>query len=239
MLGHGEIGRHLVELHGLHARRLVLAGADDVILDGVVDLVVGDDRRRHADRGKRLGPDRRALHAHLETLDLGQRAHGLVDEDVAHAATGIADQHDVGLLRDLVGHRLQEVGIEHLVPVIEVAEQEGRVDERRCLRERRHVRWRDDAVVHRLALGHVLEILLLETQRGVLVQVEVDRLAVILLGELLELDERLGEGVVVVELHRAVERDGLRLRPADAGKAGADAKGGCAETGENRSASHG
>ena len=138
-------------------------------------------------------------------------AHRLVDEDVAHAAAGIADQHHVGLLGDLVGDRLQEVGVEHLVPVVEIAEQERRVDEGRRLGEGRHVRRRDDAVVDRLALRHVLEILLLEAERGVLVQDEVDRLAVILLDQLLELDQRLGEGVVVVELHGAVERDG-RLR---------------------------
>ena len=187
---------------------------------------------------KVLRPDRRALHAHLQALDVGEAAHRLVDEDVARAAAGIADQHHLGLLGDLVGDRLQNIGVEHLVPVIEIAEQERRIDEGRRLGEGRHVRRRDDAVVDRLALRHVLEILLLEAERGVLVQVEVDRLAVILLGQLLELDERLGEGVVVVELHGAVERDG-GLRLQDAGKAGAERDRRRAQAGKNRSAFHG
>ena len=212
MLGHGEIGRHLVELHGLHACRLVLAGTDDIVLDGVVDLAVGNDRRRHAGGRERARPDRRALHAHLEPFDVGQRAHRLVDEDVAHAAAGIADQHHVGFFCDLIGDGCQHVGIQHLVPVVEVAEQEGRIDERRGLREGRHVRWGDDAVVDGFALRHVLEILLLQSERGVLVQHEINRLAVVFLDQFLEADERLGKSVVVVELDRAVEGDVLRLR---------------------------
>ena len=39
-------------------------------------------------------------------------------------------------------------------------------------------------------------------------QREIDRLAVILLDQLFEPDQRLGEGVIVVELHGAVQRDG-------------------------------
>jgi hypothetical protein len=103
----------------------------------------------------------------------------------------------------------QHVGVEHLVPVIEVAEQERRVDERRGARERRHVRRRNDRVVDRLALVHVGEVVLLQAELAVLVQHEVDRLAVVLLHQLLEAGQRLGEGVLVVELRRAVQRDGL------------------------------
>ena len=40
-------------------------------------------------------------------------------------------------------------------------------------------------------------------------QHEVDRLAVVFLHQLLELHQRLVEGVIVVELHGAVERDDL------------------------------
>ena len=71
--------------------------------------------------------------AHLERLQLLHVLHRLVDEDVARAAAGVADQHHVGLLRDLVGDRLEDVLVEHRVPVREVAEQERRVDERRRL----------------------------------------------------------------------------------------------------------
>jgi hypothetical protein len=192
------------------------AGRDDVVLDRVVDLVVGDDGRRHAGCLERPRPDRRALHTHFETLDLFERAEWFVDEDIPRTAAGIADQHDVGLLRDFVGDRLQQVGIQHLVPVCEIAEQEGCVDEGSCARERRHVRRRDDAVVDRAALRHVLEVLLLETERGVLVQHEIDRLAVVLLDQLLELDERLRERVIVIELHGTVQRQ-RRLRPHNCG----------------------
>src|SRR5262245_32807177 len=76
------------------------------------------------------------------------------------------------------------------------------------------MRGRDDAVVHGLALRHVLEILLLQPQRGILVQSEVDGLAVIFLHQLLETGQRLGEGMVVVELYGAVQRNRC-LRPKD------------------------
>ena len=230
MLGHREMRRDLVELHRLDARRLVLARRDHVVLDRVVDFVVGDDGRRHAGGLERAAPDRRALHAHLQRLDLGEVLHRLVDEDVARAAARIADQHDLGFFVDLVGDRLEQVGVEHLVPVREVAEQERRIDERRRLGEGRHVRRRHDRVVDRLALRHVLEILLLEPERGVAVQDEVDRLAVVFLDQLLELQQRLVEGVIVVELHRAVERDDLlRLRLR---RGGEDRKAECRDNGQ-------
>src|SRR5205085_12254314 len=92
---------------------------------------------------------------------------------------------------------------------LEIAEQERRIDERRRLGEGRHVRRRDDAVVDRDALVHVGEIVLLQAELAVAVEHELDRLAVVFLDKLLELDERLVEGVVVVELYRAVQRDRL------------------------------
>jgi hypothetical protein len=49
------------------------------------------------------------------------------------------------------------------------------------------------------------------------VQHEIDRLAVVLLHQFLEPHQRLGEGMIVVELNGAVERDDLlRLRRLDA-----------------------
>ena len=55
-----------------------------------------------------------------------------------------------------------------------------------ALRERRHVRRRHDPVVDRDALVHEREVVLLEAELAVLVQDEVDRLAVVLDDELLE-----------------------------------------------------
>ena len=209
MLGHGEVRRDLVELHLLDAGRLVLAGADDVVLDRVVDLVVGDHGRRHADRREGRAPDRRALHADLQALDLLEAAHLGVREDVARAAAGIADQQHARALLELIGDRLEEVGLQDRVPVVEVAEQERRVDERRRLREGRHVRRRDDGVVDRGALGHVLEILLLEAELAVQVHDELDRPVVVFLHQLLEPGHGPREGVLLVELRGAVQRDRL------------------------------
>jgi hypothetical protein len=145
----------------------------------------------------------------LRPLHFGQVADRLVGEDVARAAARVADQHHVAFRVDLVGDRLQRVGVDHLVPVVEIAEQERRVDEWRRLRERRHVRRRHNAVIDRDALVHVREVVLLEAELAVLVQHEVDGLAVVLDHELLELDERAREYVVVRELHCAVQRDRL------------------------------
>ena len=209
MLGHGEVRRDLVELHLLDAGRLVLAGADDVVLDRVVDLVVGDHGRRHADRREGRAPDRRALHADLQALDLLQAAHLGVREDVARAAAGIADQHHARALLELVGDRLEHVALQHRIPVVEIAEQERRVDERRRLREGRHVRRRDDRVVDRGALRHVLEILLLEAELAVQMHDELDVAVVIFLHQLLEPGHGPREGVVLVELRGAVQDDRL------------------------------
>ena len=226
VLRHREIGTDLVELHLLDAGSLVLARRDDAVLDGVVDLVVGDYGRRHADGREGAAPDRRPLHADLQPLHLGQVANRPVDEDVAHAAAGIADQHHVRLLRDLVGDRLEQIGVEHLVPVVEVAEQERRVDEGGGLGEGRHVRRRHDAVVDRDALIHVSEVVFLQPQLAVAVEHEVDRLAVILFDQLLEPEQRLVEGVIVVELHRTVQRHRLlsarRWRKGNNGGDGGD-----------------
>jgi hypothetical protein len=113
-------------------------------------------------------------------------------------------------LRDLVGDRLEHVLVEHLVPVREIAEQERRVDERRCLGEGRHVGGRNDRVVDRLALRHVLEILLLQAELAVLVEHEIDRLAArVFFQQLIEAHHRLGEGMLVVELRGAVQRQAL------------------------------
>ena len=128
-----EVRRDFVELHLLDARGLVLAGGDHAVLDRVVDLVVGNHGRRHARGLEGAAPDRRALDADLEAFSSCMFLHRLVDEDVARAAAGVADQHDVGLLRDLVGDRLEHVLVEHRVPVLEVTEQKRRVDERRRL----------------------------------------------------------------------------------------------------------
>ena len=209
MLRHVEVRADFVELHGFDARGLVLARLDHAVLDRVVDLVVGDHRRRHAGGAEGLAPDRGSLHTDLETPELRHVAHGLVGEDVPGATAGEADQHDVGFRGNLVGYGLQRVGIEHLVPVIEIAKQERRIDERGGFRERRHVRRRDDAVVDRDALVHVGEIVLLQAQLTILVQHEVDRLAVVLLDQFLEFHEGFGERMIVVELDRAVQCDRL------------------------------
>ena len=71
------------------------------------------------------------------------------------------------------------------------------------------MRWRDDAIVDRDALAHVSEIILLQPQLAVAVENEVDRLAIVLLDQILELEQRLVERVRVVELDGAVQRDRL------------------------------
>ena len=102
MLRHVDIRSDFVEFHRFDARRFVLARLNHAVLDRVVDLVIRDHRRRHADRPECLAPDRRALYAHLEALQLRHVVHGLVGEDVARAAAGEADQHDVRLRGDFV-----------------------------------------------------------------------------------------------------------------------------------------
>src|SRR4028118_955838 len=89
----------------------------------------------------------------------------------------------------------------------EVAEQEGGVDERRCLREGRHVSRRYDGKVHGSPLSHVLEVLLFEAEFAVLVQNDIQGLAIASFGHLAELRQRLRKCMIVVELRSAVEFD--------------------------------
>src|SRR5437016_2809209 len=95
----------------------------------------------------------------------------------------------------------------------------------------------DDAVIDRDALVHVREVVLLEAELRVAVKHERDRLAVILLHQLLELEECLVEGVVVVELHRAVQGD-RRLRPGRRGSGATKREGDGEEPGSGQSSEH-
>src|SRR5206468_6340846 len=67
----------------------------------------------------------------------------------------------------------------------------------------------NDTVVDRDALVHEGEVVFFETELAVLVQNEIDRLAVVLFHQLFESHQRFVESVVVVELNRAMERDRL------------------------------
>ena len=71
------------------------------------------------------------------------------------------------------------------------------------------MRRRDDAVVDRDALVHIRKVVFFQAQLAVLVQHEIDRLAIVLLHQLLEFHEGLGERMVIVELNGAVQRDRL------------------------------
>ena len=216
MLGQRQLRSHFVELHLLDAGRLVLGRLDDAGLDGVVDLVIGDHGRRRAQRIEDAGPDRGALHADRQALHLFHVGDRPRREDVARAAARIAEQPDVGLFENVVGDRLQRVGFQHLVPVILVTEQERHVHQRRHLREGGHVGGRSHRIIHRQALVHVGDVVLLEAQFGVQVHLELDGLfGVAGRNQLLELAHRLGEGVILVELARA---DQLRLRSGRCGR---------------------
>ena len=74
---------------------------------------------------------------------------------------------------------------------------------------------RHDAVVDRDALIHVREVILLEPQLTVAVKDKIHRLAVVLLDELLEAQQRFVERMVVGELDSAVEGDRLLRRDAE------------------------
>ena len=69
------------------------------------------------------------------------------------------------------------------------------------------MRRRDDGVVDRGALGHVLEILLLEAELAVQVHHELDRPVIVFLDQLLKPGHRPREGVLLVELRGAVQGD--------------------------------
>ena len=72
MARHQDAGRDLVELHRLDPCSLVFASLNHTILDRVVNLVVGDDGRCHANRGEGATPDGGALHPNLEIFQLGE-----------------------------------------------------------------------------------------------------------------------------------------------------------------------
>ena len=82
---------------------------------------------------------------------------------------------------------------------------------------------RNDRVVDVLPLRHVLEILFLEPERGILVQGEVDRLVVERLHALLEFEKPLRKRMGVIELHGADQRrHGLGPNDGGGGNSGSE-----------------
>ena len=53
--GHQDAWCNFIELHGLNASGFVFTRIDHTVLNGVIDLVVGNDGRCHADRARMYG----------------------------------------------------------------------------------------------------------------------------------------------------------------------------------------
>ena len=140
MFGHDQVRRHFKEAHRLHARSLILTGFDHVILNAVIDFIISNDRRRHARRLEGARPDRRALHAHFQPAQLSHIRDAPIGEDIAHTAASIANQHHAGAAFHLIRHGREKVLIQHLVPMLQVAEQEGRIHKGRGAAEGGHMR---------------------------------------------------------------------------------------------------
>ena len=66
---------------------------------------------------EKSGLDRRPHDADVEALQFGDVGHGFLDDQVAHAAAGVADQHHIRLGGDFIGDRLEGIAVEHLVPM--------------------------------------------------------------------------------------------------------------------------
>ena len=98
--------------------------------------------------------------------------------------------------------------------MLQVTEQEGRIHKGGGAAEGGHMRGRDNAVIHRAtARRHIFEILFLKAQAAVLVQHEIHRpCGVIALHKLFKAHQGAGEDMFIIELHRAIQGDGL-LRP--------------------------
>jgi hypothetical protein len=91
--------------------------------------------------------------------------------------------------------------------VIKIAEQERQVEERSGAGEGRQMRRRHDGVVDRDPLAHIGKVVPLQPQRAVVVEQETDRLAVVLLDQILEPEQDPVDDVIVIELRRAMQRD--------------------------------
>ena len=211
MFGHDQVGRHLIEAHCLNARRFILTSFDHVVLNAVIDFIIGDHGWRHPRRLEGARPDRRALHAHFQPAQFRHIGDALIGEDIAHATAGIADQHHLGAAFHLIRDGREKVLIEHLVPMLQVTEQEGRIHNRRRAAEGGHMRWRDNAVIHRTAARrHIFEILLLKPQATVFVQHEIHRAgSIVALHQFFKAHQGAGEDVIIIELTRAIQGNGL------------------------------
>ena len=212
MTCHQDARGHFVKLHGLNTCCFIFSGIDHTVLNGVIDLVVSNDGGRHAHSGEGAAPDGCALNAYFQIFEIGQIAGSFVGENIANAAARIANQTDFGFLLDFIGNRLEQVLVKHFVPVIQVTEQKGRVDEGCCFRKSRHVGRRNNGVINGFALVHVSEVIFFETQFAVFVQYKIDRLAVVFFDQFFKFNHGFGKSVVVTKLGRAVERNRGLLR---------------------------
>ena len=211
MFGHDQVWRHFKKAHRLHARGLILTGFDHVVLNAVIDFIIGNDGRRHARRLEGARPDRRALYAHLEPPEFRHIGDALIGEDIAHTAAGIANQHHLGAAFHLIRHRREKVLIQHLVPMLQVTEQKGRIHKGGGAAEGGHMRGGDNAVIHcTTARRHIFEILFFQPQAAVLVQHEIHRArSIVALHQFFKAHQGAGEDVIIIELTRAIQGNGL------------------------------
>ena len=179
MLRQRDLRRDFVKLHLDHAQRFVVERGDNAGLNRIVCFAIGNNRWRGADGAKHPGLNRRTHDAHRQALQLGHVAHRLVGDEIAHAAAGESDQHDVRFLRHLIDNGFEHIGREHFVPMIVIAKQERQVQKRCSPREGRHVGWRSDGIVDGYTLAHVRKIILLQPEFTVSMQDKINRLAIV------------------------------------------------------------
>lgn len=125
----------------------VFLGRDDTLLQGRVELGVGDALRVGADRVEGGEKPRGGRHADLDALEV----FGLVDDDVlrrrlAEAVVEHRQTHAVVFGEALV-HPVHDEAVDHAVGVVVVFKEEGRRHGVQLLRVHRHVAERDDGHV--------------------------------------------------------------------------------------------
>ena len=119
----------------------------------------------------------------------------------------IAHDHDARRFAQVRFERGEGIGRQHCIPMLQIAEQERHIHQRDAFGENRHVRRREDRVIHRNPLIQVSYIVRLDPQLAVKAQVERHLAIVFLCHQTLEFTQGLSEGMLFVEHACAAQCD--------------------------------
>src|SRR5690606_903409 len=117
--------RLFIELEAYDGEHVRIDRVDDPRRKGRILLRVGQRGRRSAEKRPEIHPDLELRHADLEPVEIVERMHWVLGEDVAEACFAVGDEFDTGLgpgnVRDLLAEFALQHGIHMLLALVDEA----------------------------------------------------------------------------------------------------------------------